>query len=204
MMPPGPTLAGVLDYDAEAPGYDQSRGGPQRARAAATAIASLIPRGGILVDVGGGTGIVSRQLADLGWSVIVADASTGMLQLARTRLPGTVVRASATRLPLRNGSVEVVTAIWLLHLLTPDQADAVLAEAARVLRPGGHLVTTVDKQRAHSRAPATRADHRTRLEQVAAGLGLHPVGQATFTGRSHLSPTTGPDPTFQVLALRKP
>ena len=55
--------------------------------------------------------------------------------------------APGSSLPIGDCSVDLVTAIWLLHLLSADAADQLLAEAARVLRPGGHLVTTVDKLR---------------------------------------------------------
>jgi hypothetical protein len=74
--------------------------------------------------------------------------------------------------------------VWLLHLLSVEQADRVVAEAARVLRPGGHLVTTVDKDLAHGRLRRTNGDHRDRLEQAVRRAGMTPAGSTYFTGRT--------------------
>ncbi|MGH3330128.1 MAG: class I SAM-dependent methyltransferase, partial [Nocardioidaceae bacterium] len=78
-------------YDAEAAVYDESRGGLARASAAAEAVGSLVPTRGVAVDVAGGTGIVSAELARLGFSVVVTDLSVGMLSVAWPRLPGRVL-----------------------------------------------------------------------------------------------------------------
>ncbi|NUR06713.1 MAG: class I SAM-dependent methyltransferase [Nocardioidaceae bacterium] len=188
-------------YDAEAARYDASRGGSERADDAARAVRRLVPGPGVLLDVGGGTGIVSAALAAQGFDVLVTDLSTGMLALARDRLPGRAMAALADRLPVRPGSVDVVTAVWLLHLLAPAEADGVLAEAARVLRPGGHLVTTVDKRQAHGQRGAV-ADDRARVTEVAARLGLVPAGETTFTGASAWGSATDADPVFPLAAFR--
>ena len=199
-------------YDAEAPVYDETRGGSVRARAAAEAVLALAPRDGLCLDVGGGTGIVGAELAARGLTVVVTDLSHGMLQQARARLPGRVAVARADRLPLRDGSVDMVTALWLLHLLEPELADRVLAEAARVLRRGGTLVTTVDKDHAHGRdrrtdADArdrrTDADARDRVVAVAARVALSPAGATSFTGPTKWDSATDGDPVFPVLALKK-
>jgi ubiquinone/menaquinone biosynthesis C-methylase UbiE len=88
-------------YDTEAPVYDETRGGTDRAEAAADAIDSLVPGTGTALDVAGGTGIVSAELAARGWTVLVADASVGMLGVAASRLPGRVLAADAAALPVR-------------------------------------------------------------------------------------------------------
>ena len=169
-----------LSYDEEAERYDATRGGDERAQAAAAAVAELVPGPGIALDVAGGTGSVSAALARLGWSVLVTDASVGMLRVAQRRLPGRVAQGTATRLPVRSASVDLVTTIWLLHLLPVPAADRVIAEAARVLRPGGAFVTTVDKDLAHGRIRRTNGDHRELVEQVARRLGLFASGSTFF------------------------
>ena len=191
-------------YDAEALVYDDSRGGLPRAQAAAAGVASLVPSRGVAVDVAGGTGIVSLELARLGFSLIVVDLSTGMLAVADERLPGRVVAASADALPIRSGSVDLVTTIWLLHLLPIKIADQVVAEAARVLRPGGHFVTTVDKDLAHGRDRRTNGDHAERITAVASRHRLRFAGQTSFIGRTRWgSASESADQSFPLLALRR-
>jgi septum formation protein len=190
-------------YDAEAGVYDETRGGLERARAAADALCSLVPPGGRLLDVAGGTGIVSAELADRGFDVLVTDLSPGMLALAGERLPGRAAVASADRLPVRTGSCEVVTMVWLLHLLPIPVADRVLAEAVRVLRPGGHLVTTVDKDLAHGRRRRTDADAADRVAATVQRLGLAFIGQDSFSGRTRWRSSSDGDPVFSLAAYRR-
>jgi ubiquinone/menaquinone biosynthesis C-methylase UbiE len=189
-------------YDAEAGVYDDTRGGMPRARAAAAAITSLVPVGGTALDVAGGTGIVSAELARLGYSVVVVDLSVGMLTVAATRLPGRVIAAPADRLAVRDGSIDLVSTVWLLHLLPIPIADRVVAEAARVLRPGGHFVTTVDKDLAHGHVRRTNADHGERVTAVARRHRLGFVGAASFeAGTQWASAAEGQ--VFAVSAFRR-
>jgi ubiquinone/menaquinone biosynthesis C-methylase UbiE len=188
-------------YDAEATVYDDSRGGQARACAAAEAVLDLVPAEGRLLDVAGGTGIVSAELARHGFDVWVTDLSHGMLTVAAGRLPGVVV-ASADRLPWPDASVDVVTSVWLLHLLPVAVADAVIAEAARVLRPGGHLATTVDKDLAHGRVRRTGADAADRVAAVAGRNGLAFVGQTSFSATTRWQSAEGGQ-VFPVVGLRK-
>ncbi|WP_214321506.1 class I SAM-dependent methyltransferase [Nonomuraea sediminis] len=134
----------MLDYDREADHYDRTRGGDARAAAAATAIEELLPDSArVLADIACGTSIVTSRLAVPGRRVVGVDRSAGMLAVARTRVD--VVRGDALALPFADGSLDAVTMIWLLHLLRPGTVAAAVREARRVLRPGGLLITTVDK-----------------------------------------------------------
>lgn len=76
------------------------------------------------------------MLQELGHHVIGVDASPHMLAQARMRLPGVdFLEADLHRLPLPDNAVDtVICALALTHV--PDLAP-VLAEFARVLRPGG-------------------------------------------------------------------
>lgn len=190
----------MIDYDLEAAHYDQTRGGAARADAAAGAVLKLVPRTcAVLVDVACGTGIVSELLKAPGRTVIGVDAAAGMLALARPRLggEGRVLRGDATRLPLATGSVDAVTFMWLLHLVDEAVVAEVIAEAARVLRPGGVLVTTVDKNVAQFETdtdigallrPARRelgpaaSDDAERVRELAAAVGLADAGTAGYVG----------------------
>ncbi|WP_225826069.1 class I SAM-dependent methyltransferase [Streptomyces naphthomycinicus] len=189
----------MLDYDREADGYDVSRGGEARAATAAQAVLGLIPPvphgPGRLLDVACGTGIVTRRFAAArpGLRVTGADLAPAMAHRASARLPGAVVRADSRRLPFPAGTFDAVTSVWLLHLLDPADVRAVIAECARVLRPGGVYVTTVDKAAAHDvgsdidavlaarpRRPA--ADDADVVTAQAVGHGLRPAGDGAFLG----------------------
>lgn len=187
----------MLDYDKEADAYDLTRGGEPRAAAAAEAVLGLLPEGaGRLLDVACGTGIVTRRLAAARPALRVtgADLTYGMARMAAARLPGAVVLADCRRLPFPDRTFDAVTSVWLLHLLDRgDDMGAVVAECARVLRPGGVYVTTVDKAAAHDvgsdidtvLAPRPRRgapDAAARVEARAAEHGLEAVGSARFAG----------------------
>ncbi|WP_163509405.1 class I SAM-dependent methyltransferase [Fodinicola acaciae] len=188
----------MLDYDAEAARYDETRGGVPRARAAAEAIKELLPAGAAtVVDIACGTGLVTSQLA----GAIGLDQAEMMLRLAAPRLGGRVVRADASALPFANGSMDAVTMIWLLHLV--DDPAPVLGEAARVLRPGGRLITTIDKNAANF-VPDTdigRLLRPLRDETVSDGFDamvatlrsydLRPVTETTFVGVGQGRPPSG-------------
>ena len=183
----------LLDYNAEAAHYDETRGGVPRAVAAAEAVLRLVPPGArTLLDVACGTGLVTERITRPGLRVYGADAAPGMLGKAAERLPGRVVRADARRLPLPDASVDAVSAVWLLHLV--PFAAQIVAEAARVLRPGGVFVATVDKDVAHDvgsdmdavlrpyRSFDAASDRSDRIAACAAAHGLTPAGETAFTG----------------------
>jgi ubiquinone/menaquinone biosynthesis C-methylase UbiE len=193
----------VLDYDREAARYDVTRGGDARADAAAHAIETLLPvaaRGVVrIADVGCGTGIVTVRLLRPGRSVIGIDRSAGMAAVAAGRLPGRITLGNVTRLPLASGSVDVVTMVWLLHLLPAAAAATAIAEAGRVLRPGGLLITTVGKNDAafeaadddaaaivapvRARFGHDQMDRLARVVDIGGQHGLAHAAQTTFVGR---------------------
>ncbi|MDX2603719.1 class I SAM-dependent methyltransferase [Streptomyces caniscabiei] len=203
----------MLDYDKEAGDYDALRGGEPRAEAAARAVLGLVPEGARrLLDLACGTGIVTRRIAAArpGTQVTGVDLTHAMASRAAARLPGAVVIGDARRLPFRDGEFDAVTSVWLLHLLGgPEDVRAVVGECARVLRPGGVYVTTVDKGASHNvgsdidavLAPRPRApamDPAASVEQYAHEHGLRAAGQARFAGRGQ-----GRSPRRTVADLRR-
>jgi demethylmenaquinone methyltransferase/2-methoxy-6-polyprenyl-1,4-benzoquinol methylase len=101
-----------------------------------TAVRSLVlPSGARVLDVACGTGDLCRTLREAGLEPVGADFSTGMLRAARTDAP--LVRADALRMPFADATFDGLTCGFALRnfaALAP-----VLAECARVLRPGGRV-----------------------------------------------------------------
>lgn len=85
-----------------------------------------------VVEVGGGTGRVAGVV-----DATVLDPARGMLERARAKGLETV-QGSATDLPYADASLDAVVIVDALHHF-PDH-ERCLAEAARVLAPGGVLV----------------------------------------------------------------
>lgn len=89
-------------------------------------------------DLGCGTGILTRMLAERGLEVVGVDPNDDMLSRAR-RAGGTPTyrRGDAEATGLPEGSVDLVTAAQAFHWFDPEAA---LAEIQRIQRPGGHAV----------------------------------------------------------------
>lgn len=90
----------------------------------------------IAADIGAGTGISSRLLAERGVRVIAIEPNAAMRQAAT---PHPLIRfedgnAEATR--LENNSVDLVTCFQAFHWFNPEPT---LKEFARILKPGGRL-----------------------------------------------------------------
>jgi demethylmenaquinone methyltransferase / 2-methoxy-6-polyprenyl-1,4-benzoquinol methylase len=100
-------------------------------------LVSRLPRGGHVLDVATGTGLVAARLLRRGFAVTGVDLSPEMLAVARRRFDDSVelINASAEVLPLGSGSFDHLTFTYLLRYV-PDPR-ATLAELARVVRPGG-------------------------------------------------------------------
>ncbi|MDT8332241.1 metalloregulator ArsR/SmtB family transcription factor [Roseomonas gilardii] len=111
----------------------------------AALLEALPARPGRLLDIGTGTGRLLELAAGRAENALGVDASRAMLALARARLAErglaqrcAVRQADMYRLPIADGSFDTVTLQMVLHYA--EDPAAVLAEAARVLAPGGRLL----------------------------------------------------------------
>lgn len=134
-----PPLSVASGYDGWAKSYDGEDNGclPMRDDVLAPMVDALTP--GRVLDAACGTGAVTRQLLARGHDVVGVDLSEGMLARARQVAPAAdLLIGDITALPLPNKSVDhVVCSLALTHL---SDLRPFFAEAARVMRPGGHLL----------------------------------------------------------------
>jgi SAM-dependent methyltransferase len=88
----------------------------------------------VVLDLAAGTGKLTRMLVESGATVIAVEPVAEM----RAELPASVevLDGTAERIPLGDGSVDLVTVAQAFHWF---DGDAALAEIHRVLRPGGRL-----------------------------------------------------------------
>jgi SAM-dependent methyltransferase len=92
-----------------------------------------------LLDVGCGSGLALRLAADRGAVVSGLDASSGMLDYARRRVPGApLVQGELEELPFPDSSFDVVTGFNSFQYAA--RPGVALSEAARVLAPGGRVL----------------------------------------------------------------
>jgi ubiquinone/menaquinone biosynthesis C-methylase UbiE len=90
-----------------------------------------------VLELGAGTGKLTRVLTELGHEVHATDPDAAMLQILEKEVPGArTARASAEDIPLGDASVDAVIAAQAFHWFDLGRA---LPEVARVLRPGGRL-----------------------------------------------------------------
>src|SRR3954454_10664317 len=96
----------------------------------------------VVVDVGCGDGALVRHLARSGARAIGVEIGAEPLARARAREPvgrERYLEGGAQELPLDDASADVVVFANSLHHVPTELLDTALAEAARVLRPGGLL-----------------------------------------------------------------
>lgn len=133
----------------------------QDARAAALAaqVRDFVrPRGDErALDVGCGAGALALALAPLVAEVVGVDRVPELLVLARERAPAnaTFVEGDATALALEDGSFDLAGTLRTLHHV--DRPERVVAELARVTRPGGHVLV-VDQLAPEDPAEAAALD----------------------------------------------
>jgi SAM-dependent methyltransferase len=140
--------------------------------------------GGLVADLGCGPGRIGAHLAGLGLDVIGIDVSPAMTEIARAAYPGLRFEtASMHALPLADGELAGIVSWYSLIHAAPGDLPAYVAEFARVLKAGGHLLAAffeaVGEPAAvfdHKVAPAYRwpADE---LASLAAAAGFAEVGR---------------------------
>lgn len=145
-----------------------------------------------VVDLGAGTGKLTRSLVALGHRVTAIEPLPEMLELIPTAAPGaSAILGSAEVIPLPDSYADVVTAAQAFHWFDHPVA---LPEIARVLRPGGRLGlvwnTRDDREPWVAELSATigseSIERTDALEPIEASGLFEPVERETFTWTQRL------------------
>jgi SAM-dependent methyltransferase len=144
----------------------------------------LVPPGARRVlDLGAGTGKLTRELVARGLDVVAVEPLEGMRQELSRVLPDTpVLDGWAEQIPLPDGSVDAVLAAQAWHWVTPERAAP---EVARVLRPGGTLGLVWNER--DDREPWV-----TELNRIVEEQGSKLAADELRAGNDHDNPRVGP------------
>ena len=150
----------------------------------ATAVDWLIPAGAAhVLDLGAGTGKLTRQLAGRGLDVTAVEPLEGMREQLRRAVPGIrPLEGTAERIPLPGGSVDAVLVAQAWHWVDPARA---VPEVARVLRPGGQLGLLWNVR-------DERADWVAALSVILRQSDGPPPGSSTVSAAPPVGPPFGP------------
>lgn len=155
------------------------------ARPELAALPALLDERWIIGDLGCGTGQLAASLAPFVRRVVAVDENAAMLRAAEGRLAAfdnvDIRQGELESLPLDDGELDAAALILALHHAV-DPAR-VLAEARRVLRPGGRLLV-VDM------VPHERGEYRQQMGHVWQGFSAEEIGgwleSAGFTESRYL------------------
>jgi len=127
----------------------------------ADAVRAHAPRGGQILDLGCGSGLVAERLQDVEVGYVGLDLPSHQVTFAAASFRGRPmtletqwVQGSGELLPFSDASFDVVVMTEVIeHLLQPERA---VWEVARVLKPGGSAVRSPTRWRGWRKRPAPR------------------------------------------------
>ena len=127
----------VREYDLIADWYASERD-DQTGVSEATALASSLPRGSLVLDIGCGHGLpVTRALLGNGHRVVGLDSSAAMLTIFRRSCPEAfAVEGMIQACPFADRMFDAVVACGVMFHLRPEDALKAIAEVARIVKVG--------------------------------------------------------------------
>jgi SAM-dependent methyltransferase len=105
-------------------------------------ITDALPRTGLVLEAGCGLGQYVVLLRELGWRAAGVDGSVAALSAGRHAAAVPLAASDLRALAIRTGALAAYVSLGVVEH-DPDGPDAILAEAHRVLAPGGVLVASV-------------------------------------------------------------
>jgi ubiquinone/menaquinone biosynthesis C-methylase UbiE len=166
-----------------AAGYDSNRPAPPAALLDMLCLEAQVARPRLVVDLGSGTGLSTRAWADRADEVVGLEASEEMCEQAEAATSAKNVRfvqAFAQETGLPGASADIVTCSQSFHWMEPEPT---LAEASRILRPGG-VFAAYD----YDWPPVVHPEVESAFEELVQRVGMRrPLsGQPRHTKDGHL------------------
>ncbi|MBN1266572.1 MAG: class I SAM-dependent methyltransferase [Anaerolineales bacterium] len=188
-------MAGLEHFDLLAPLYDRLIHPPDT-----DAIVGLLgpDPSAVLLDAGGGTGRIAKQISDLFHSVVITDASAPMLRQAKGNDRIALFSCLTENLPFAGGAFSKIIMVDALHHIFNHRQT--LTELWRVLAPGGSMVIEEPDIRLFG----------VKLLALAEKLALFrshflsPIRIAAILTELGAQPTIHPDPPNVRVLVRKP
>jgi ubiquinone/menaquinone biosynthesis C-methylase UbiE len=183
----------------------------ERAREVAGAIRATVPLSPAtrLIDVGAGTGLLGLALAGDVGEVVLAEPSTGMLEVVREKLAtGAPPRVSAVRFDLTSDPppgelFDLAVSMLVLHHLE-DTAGA-LGAVLRLLRPGGRIaLADLDTEDGSFHDPGAEGIHHHGFDREALAGQARTAGfvDVEFRTATEIDHEDGRFPVFLLIARR--
>lgn len=108
--------------------------------------------GEVVIDVGCGSGAFMKPCIEQGRFVIGIDYSWQMIDIAKKNLTNfpkdsyKLIIGDATKMPIKDRSIDILLASGLVEYLTRDQIIAFFQEVERVVKKGGSVIITFPKK----------------------------------------------------------
>jgi SAM-dependent methyltransferase len=131
-------------------------------------ITAALPREGLVLEAGCGLGQYVILLRQRGWRAAGVDGSIAALAAARRAAPVPLAASDLRTLAIRSGVVAAYVSLGVVEH-DRDGPDAILAEARRVLAPGGIIVVSVPYLNGARRLGAPWIRRRARAAAAAGG-----------------------------------
>lgn len=185
-----------IQFDKIAQSYNTQRAHPPEVSAQiGAAIAALAGANAQILELGVGTGRIALPVAAAGCHVVGIDIARDMLRVAAAEPVATLalLQGDVAALPFRHHSFDAVLAVHVLHLV-PDWRG-VLAEIARVIKPGGVFIQGRDARDPDSVAERLRAKLREAVMALVSGSRPPGAGAAIAQAITRLGGTPGEEIT---------
>lgn len=200
----------MSEFDQKAATWDDDPAKVERAARIARAIADRVPLDGAAVlDFGAGTGLLGLALQPRAARVVLADASAGMVEVARAKVAArglsavTAVQAATPAALAGHGPFDLVCSLMALHHV--EDVPGALREMAALLAPGGRVaLVDLEAEDGSFHGEGFTGHRGFEPSDIARWLAAAGLADVSVTTVDELVRDTGRYPLFLAMGDRHP